>query len=769
MAKYGLLYYKDTDNIGDDIQSYAASRFLPQIDYLIDRENILGFIPNNNEKVKVIMNAWYVHNKYLFGISPFIYPLFISMHFKNFPYVDGITLGSKYINPSTMEMLNRYGPVGARDYQTCELLSDLKIENYFSGCLTLTIEKFKNVKKDNYICAVNLSPEELDILKHKTNKKIIEINQDIEYGSLSNLTWEERKNNVQKLLKIYQQAELVVTTKLHCALPCLALETNVLVLYDEKFDSRMKTFKEYFNYVPREDFINVDITKIKNSDKYLKLRNQLIKSCEKFIATDDDLNSDMDLATYQKMYTIINEKVSLMDDNIENLGLLYREECHKSDVILKENENYKIKLKNLENDNIYLKNKLNDIFNSKAWKFVTTFRNIINMPKKLKLDNCIKINEVTTDKNKLYIKYEVSGKVKRFFEEKQLLEIEYDFNLDDISKSILVIPFLTLFLPVAWITKTDIIVDEIDEDFYNSLEKIRSGLNEMYNNEFKKIKIKYGKLVKNENHQKHSSLFFSGGVDSLNTLVNNFNKNPYLVMIWGSDIWLEDINGWKTALNNIEDIAKKFDKKMLLIKSNFRKNINELELNRVYEKTLGDNWWHGVEHGLALLGHIAPISQKYDIKTHYMPGTFTDKDQNVKCGSYPTIDESFKVSSTDISHDGFNYSRLDKVKNIVKFIKKKNVQINFRTCYHERESLINCCNCEKCFRTIMELVAIGENPNNYGYEYNQDIILKIKDFLAKKEFEHEICRSFWLDIQNELKKGKYYNEFDINWLKSIKF
>lgn len=26
--KYGLLYYKDTDNIGDDIQAYATSRFL---------------------------------------------------------------------------------------------------------------------------------------------------------------------------------------------------------------------------------------------------------------------------------------------------------------------------------------------------------------------------------------------------------------------------------------------------------------------------------------------------------------------------------------------------------------------------------------------------------------------------------------------------------------------------------------------------------------------------------------------------------------------
>ena len=60
--KYGLLYYKDTDNIGDDIQTYAQKQFLPRIDYLIDRESLNLFVPNEKEKVATIMNAWYLHN-----------------------------------------------------------------------------------------------------------------------------------------------------------------------------------------------------------------------------------------------------------------------------------------------------------------------------------------------------------------------------------------------------------------------------------------------------------------------------------------------------------------------------------------------------------------------------------------------------------------------------------------------------------------------------------------------------------------------------------
>ena len=45
-TSYGLMYYKSTDNIGDDIQTYAAMKFLPHIDYYIDREDLSCFVPD---------------------------------------------------------------------------------------------------------------------------------------------------------------------------------------------------------------------------------------------------------------------------------------------------------------------------------------------------------------------------------------------------------------------------------------------------------------------------------------------------------------------------------------------------------------------------------------------------------------------------------------------------------------------------------------------------------------------------------------------------
>ncbi len=395
---------------------------------------------------------------------------------------------------------------------------------------------------------------------------------------------------------------------------------------------------------------------------------------------------------------------------------------------------------------------------------------VVEKIKRLANKNYIKITDVLTEGKKLIIKYDVNGDVCQFFEKDKSMEIEYDFKLDKISKSILVIPFLSLFLPVAWITKSNIILDEIDESFLNNIDKIRNAFNNMYEeNLFKKIKIKSKKIVKNEIKPIRSSMFFSGGVDSLDTLCTNFDKNPLLIMIWGSDIWLEDIKGWNTAKQNMDKISKKLKKNKTYIKSNFRKTINELKLNEVYEEQLGDNWWHGVEHGMALLGHIAPLVIKYKIAVHYIPGTFSNNDKDVKCASYPTIDENFKVANCSVIHDGFNYTRLDKVKNIVSFSKDNKTGIKFRTCYKERDDKMNCCDCEKCFRTIMELVSIGENPEKYGYEYNKEVINKIKSHLKNNKFEHEILSNMWFDIQQEINKNKYFKVYDLSWINDFDF
>jgi len=124
--KYGLIVFRETENIGDDIQSYAALKFLPKVDYYVEREHMDTFVPNNKEYVRVLMSGWFLHNKYNFDFSPYIYPFFISTHLSSYKTYGIENEHIKLFAP----YLKKYGPIGCRDTHTHELLDKYKIDNY---------------------------------------------------------------------------------------------------------------------------------------------------------------------------------------------------------------------------------------------------------------------------------------------------------------------------------------------------------------------------------------------------------------------------------------------------------------------------------------------------------------------------------------------------------------------------------------------------------------------------------------------------------------
>lgn len=379
--KYGLLYYKDTGNIGDDIQSYAASKFLPKIDYMIDRENIEMFAPNKKEKVATIMNAWYIHDGFNFNISPYIYPLYTSVFFKYIEYYKGIEVGSDYLNRNVIKSLKNYGPVGCRDNHTKKMLNKLGVESYFSGCLTLTLDKFSSVEKGNYIVVNGLSKDEIKYIKSKTKRKIIEFKQDVKKKSFSDETWEERKKRVEDVLKLYQGAYMVITTKLHCSLPCLALETPVLLLYDiscQENKDRIGSYLSYLNYINRDEFeqTNIDFEKPKkNKNKYLELREKLIKQCKEFIQSNKISNNLELLPEIEYYLESKKDERATRKVIIKHLNLLQNK-------YYIEKMDYEEKIRELKNDiqNLNykyseLEKKYNVVINSKGWKILEKLRN----------------------------------------------------------------------------------------------------------------------------------------------------------------------------------------------------------------------------------------------------------------------------------------------------------------------------------------------------------------------------------------------------------
>lgn len=310
--KYGLLLYKDTANLGDDIQAYAVYRHLPRVDYIIDREDISSFYPTKKEQVKVVMNGWFNHNKDKFLISPYINPLFVSMHFSKNDLI--LQPGYTFLTGYAKEKMSKY-KIGCRDKNTNELLKKLGYKNtYFSSCLTTTIDPIGKKENKDYIVAVDMNPKIVEYLRKTTDKEVIEtthwlfIDEKTAYDDKidiinkfdkatdeerkkfiekhSNLSLKERMKLVEKQLKLYQNASLVVTDRIHVGLPCLGLKTNVLLIFYDYNADRIETFKEFLTNCTENEFYSMtkeDILSVKNSNHYEKYRKQLLKTLNDFI------------------------------------------------------------------------------------------------------------------------------------------------------------------------------------------------------------------------------------------------------------------------------------------------------------------------------------------------------------------------------------------------------------------------------------------------------------------------------------------------------
>ncbi len=307
--KYGLLYYKKTDNIGDDIQTYAQKRFLPKIDYLIDRESLGMFVPVKQELVSVIMNGWYMHNDVCWPPSPYINPLLISMHFSS---NERLKNGCNYLDSLGGDYLRKYAPIGCRDEVSMQRLKSKNIDNYFSGCMTLTIKPFEGLKRKKYICLVDVDEKIEKKIKKNTNKKIIKTTHNVKPDEISELDIEERMSNVENLLKTYQQASLVVTSRLHVMLPCLALGTPVILVYNDVYEKdRFSSFLEYVNNFSKTEFLKEDIYSYinnpkKNDTKFMEISKNLEEKCTKFINTR--VNNDIALPKLDEYKKLVEYK-----------------------------------------------------------------------------------------------------------------------------------------------------------------------------------------------------------------------------------------------------------------------------------------------------------------------------------------------------------------------------------------------------------------------------------------------------------------------------
>ena len=118
-----------TKNIGDYMQSLAARQFAGCDAILVEREWLNRY---SGGPTRVVMNGWFMHHSKRFPPSDDICPLFVSFHVK--PKIE-----SRFFTEKAVAYLKAHEPIGCQSTDMVDMLARHGIRGEYTSCLTLTL------------------------------------------------------------------------------------------------------------------------------------------------------------------------------------------------------------------------------------------------------------------------------------------------------------------------------------------------------------------------------------------------------------------------------------------------------------------------------------------------------------------------------------------------------------------------------------------------------------------------------------------------------
>lgn len=241
MARDGL------NNLGDNIQLIAINELYKKMGITedeivrIDYYNLSNY---NGEYVILPINYPFYGYRNELDITMFserIIPVFL-----------GISVMDGSISMAEKEYLKRFEPIGCRDEHTMREFRKSGILSYLNGCVTSTLDKrrdgFKNRTKTIFV--------DVD----ESFKKYVpqEILKDSEF--ITQMVYDIKnpeQTAIEFLNKYVNEAKIIVTTRLHCAVPCMAMGIPVIFIKD-KYSFRFTWLNKLIKIYTKEEYDSID-------------------------------------------------------------------------------------------------------------------------------------------------------------------------------------------------------------------------------------------------------------------------------------------------------------------------------------------------------------------------------------------------------------------------------------------------------------------------------------------------------------------------------
>jgi len=307
--KTAVLAYPHSDNLGDPIQSLAAKKLLSETPIALDREALHSY---KGAPVLLLLNGWFMENANHWPPAPQITPLFISFHINP-------TVAEVFTQEKAIAYFKRHQPIGCRDFYTMTLLQEKGIDAYFSGCLTLTLNRSdftqKNKKPEGVLVLSvleRLNPKrplwnkqsgfkrgliqgikypfkalQYGLAKRRLNRFLkqqgLPITERSQIISNPELDETDKEALAVQQLEAIAAARYVITSRIHTALPAVAMGVPVLFLTDGLTHinqrSRLMGLDSFFTAVHSRSLKQIQLERLSNP----KSTEQLVAELKKRI------------------------------------------------------------------------------------------------------------------------------------------------------------------------------------------------------------------------------------------------------------------------------------------------------------------------------------------------------------------------------------------------------------------------------------------------------------------------------------------------------
>ena len=305
-----IISYPNSENLGDWIQSLIIGYLWNEHFIEIDREKLDVYA---GPKVKLICNGWFLENPKSWPPSKIITPLFISYHITP-------TAAKELTRSESIAYFKKFEPIGCRDFYTRDLLRKFGVKAYFSGCITLAYEKsffeLEKIHSSGIVVASALdrlrpvlkpADHPINFIRHvmkfpfkfwkyrlalkRLNQALKNIDRPITRVSQIIDAKRFKTENPKKLafdyLKKISRAELVITSRIHTALPAVAMNIPVLFLNDGlnhiNHKSRLEGLTDFFHVCSSKNLNHLELTSIKTRANHLKIKESLKNRIDQFL------------------------------------------------------------------------------------------------------------------------------------------------------------------------------------------------------------------------------------------------------------------------------------------------------------------------------------------------------------------------------------------------------------------------------------------------------------------------------------------------------